>query len=214
MQRRELLLGAGAAVVANGRLAAPALSAEPKTLIHVPQASMATLDPVWTTAVVTRNAGAMLFETLYGRDERLIAQPQMVEGHVVENDGRTWKLTLRDGLRFHDNTPVLARDAAACIIRWMQTDAFGQNLRAATDELSAASDKVIQFRLKRPFPLLPAALAKPSAFCPVMPERLASTPVNSFFVSEANDILVISLSGSTASTKTAGHAAPTVQCVG
>ncbi|HEY4253737.1 MAG TPA: hypothetical protein VGM87_21190, partial [Roseomonas sp.] len=88
MQRRHLLLGAAAAVTAGGRLAAPALSAEPKTLIHVPQASMATIDPVWTTAVVTRNAGAMIWETLYGRDEHLNARPQMVEGHTVENDGK------------------------------------------------------------------------------------------------------------------------------
>ena len=55
-------------------------------------------------------------------------------------------------------------------------DGFGQALMAATNELAAEDDETILFRLKRPFPLLPDALAKtaPSA-CVMMPERLAVT---------------------------------------
>ncbi len=175
MKRRDFLATAAAGAAS---LSAPTAAQQRVTVRFVPQADLALLDPVFTTGLVTRNHGFMVFDQLYGLDDEFMPQPQMVEGHVIENDGKTWKLTLRDGLRFHDGTPVLARDAVASINRWMQTDAFGQTLRAATDELSAPSDKVIQFRLKKPFPLLPAALAKPSAFCPVMPERLASTPVN------------------------------------
>ena len=37
----------------------------------------------------------------------------MVEGHTVSNDGTEWNLRLREGLRFHDDTPVLARDVDA-----------------------------------------------------------------------------------------------------
>ena len=61
----------------------------------------------------------------------------MLEGHVVENDGKLWKLTLRDGLLWHDGEPVLARDCVASIKRWAARDAFGGALMAATDELSA-----------------------------------------------------------------------------
>src|ERR1700710_777518 len=101
----------------------------------------------------------------------------MVEGHQVDADALTWRLTLREGLRFHDGTPVLARDAVASIQRWAVRDSFGQALIAATDELSAPSDKVIQFRLKHRFPLLPDALAKPTnLMAAIMPERLAQTP--------------------------------------
>lgn len=173
MKRRDFLATAGAA-----GLSAPAGAQPAKVVKFVPQADLALLDPVFTTGLVTRNHGFLVFDQLYGLDDSFTPQPQMVEGHVIENDGKTWKLTLREGLRFHDGTPVLARDAVASINRWTQTDAFGQTLRATTEELSAPSDRVIQFRLKKPFPLLPTALAKPSAFCPVMPERLANTPFN------------------------------------
>ncbi|WP_408906642.1 ABC transporter substrate-binding protein [Roseomonas sp. CAU 1739] len=175
MQRRRLLFGAAAALTPSGRLATPALGAESKTLIHVPQASMATLDPVWTTAVVTRNAGAMLWETLYGRDERLSARPQMVEGHNVEDNGKRWTMRLRDGLLFHDGEPVRARDCVASIRRWMKRDPIGQTIEARLDALEAIDDRTLVFRLNKPFASLPYALAKTQPTPVIMPERLALT---------------------------------------
>ena len=175
MQRRPLLLGAAAAVATSGRPASPAFGSQPKVLIHVPQASMATLDPVWTTAVVTRNAGAMLWETLYGRDERLNPQPQMVEGHRVEDNGRRWTMRLREGLLFHDGEPVLARDCVASIRRWMKRDLVGQTVEARLDALEAVDDRTLVFRLSKPFASLPYALARTQPTPVIMPERLAVT---------------------------------------
>ena len=173
MMKRRVLLGSSAAALALPRIG---LGADFRTLKFVPQADLASLDPVWTTSYVTRNHGYLVYDTLYGLDERYQPQPQMVAGHDVAADGLTWRLTLREGLRFHDDTPVLARDAVASIMRWGKRDPFGQALLAATAELTAPSDKVIQFRLRRPFPLLPNALGKaPSPMCCIMPERLAQT---------------------------------------
>ena len=174
--RRRHLLQASAGLAAS--LAAPSLAGaqSARVLKFVPQADLAILDPVWTTAYVSRNHGYMIFDTLFGQDGSYKASPQMVEGAVAEQDGRVWRLTLRAGLKFHDNTPVLARDCVASIRRWGQRDAFGQVLMASTDELSAADDRTIVFRLKAPFPLLPDALGKtPSYMAPMMPERLART---------------------------------------
>ena len=177
MKRRTLLQGAGA--VLAGSVAAPGLvrAASATTLRFVPYADLALLDPIITTNYVTRTHALMVFDTLYALDAAYRAQPQMVAGHTVEPDGLTWRLTLREGLRFHDGTPVLARDVVASLKRWGVRDAFGGALFSAVDELGAPSDAVVQFRLKRPFPLLPEALGKPTSFIPViMPERLALTP--------------------------------------
>ena len=177
MQRRQVIQGVAATLVGLG---APhvASSQAARTLRFVPQADLALIDPVQSTALVTRNHGVMVFDTLYGLDDSFTPQPQMAEGHVIEDDGRTWRITLRPGLKWHDGTPVLARDIVASVQRWWQIDAFGQSLRSVTDELSAPSDTEVRFRLKRPFPLLPNVFAKPSAFCAIMPERLAKTPIN------------------------------------
>ncbi|MGI4954964.1 MAG: ABC transporter substrate-binding protein [Janthinobacterium lividum] len=175
MRRRSLLAATAATLAAPLAAPAPVRAASATTLKIVPASDLAALDPVWTTAPVVRNHGYMVFDTLYGTDAELRVQPQMAAGHVVENDGRQWTITLREGLRFHDGEPVLARDAVASIRRFGARDSFGETLMAATDELSAPDDRTLRFRLKRPFPLLPNALGKPSTMPCIMPERLART---------------------------------------
>ncbi|WP_431281089.1 ABC transporter substrate-binding protein [Humitalea sp. 24SJ18S-53] len=175
MPSRRQILGVTGALLGAPRLAG-AQNAASRTLRFVPQADLTVLDPVFNTATVTLAHGFMVFDTLYGLDADYNVQPQMVEGHVVEDDGRTWTLTLREGLRFHDGEPVRGRDCVASIRRWGARDMFGAELIAAIDELSAPTDRTIRFRLKRPFPLLPRALGKVTAAMPaMMPERLANT---------------------------------------
>ncbi len=172
MKRRSLLGMAAAS------LAAPSLvrAESERVLRFIPQSDVTALDPVWTSVYVTRNHAYLVFDTLYGQDDGFRAQPQMVAGATTEQDGKLWRMTLRDGLLFHDGTPVLARDCVASIRRWGRRDAFGQTLMGVTDELSAADDKTIVFRLKAPFPLLPDALGKVGFnMLPIMPERLANT---------------------------------------
>ncbi|MBK1656989.1 ABC transporter substrate-binding protein [Paracraurococcus ruber] len=173
MQRRSLFQAATAAAFA----APAALRAQSATTLRfTPQQDLVTLDPVTTTAYISRNHGYMVFDTLYGMDASFQATPQMVDGHRVEEDGRRWDLTLREGLWWHDGERVLARDCVASIRRWAKRDPFGATLLDTTDELSAPDDRTIRFRLKRPFPLLPIALGKASVpVCAMMPERLAAT---------------------------------------
>jgi peptide/nickel transport system substrate-binding protein len=178
MNRRQFL--AAAAALPGLSLAAPRLAsaqARARVLKYAPSTDLSVLDPMFTTAFVTRNHACMVYDTLYGVDEAQRPQPQMAEGHVIENDGKTWRITLRKGLRFHDGEPVLARDAAASLKRWASRDPYGVTLMERVDELSASSDRELVFRLKRPFPHLPDVLGKPTPCLPaIMPERLANTP--------------------------------------
>jgi peptide/nickel transport system substrate-binding protein len=183
MRRREVIrsglnLGLGAVASGSGVLGAPrvARAQNTKTLRFIPQADAAILDPMLTTGIVNRNHGLLIFDTLYGGDETFKAQPQMIAGHTVSDDGRTWTMTLRDGLKFHDGEPVRARDAVASLKRWGQRDAFAISVFGIVDELTAVDDKTLRWRLKSPFPLLPDALGKVGSICGfIMPERLANT---------------------------------------
>src|SRR6516164_6862447 len=175
MRRRDLLKAAGTGVVA---LAAPRIGRAEKAskLVYVPGEDLSVLDPVIGGPRSMRNHAYLVLDTLYGIDTNWMAQPQMVEGHQVEEDGLTWTLRLREGLRFHDREPVLARDVVVSIRRFAARISFAQALMAATEELSAPDDRTVRFRLKRPFPHLPDALAGPGGIVPaVMPERLAAT---------------------------------------
>jgi peptide/nickel transport system substrate-binding protein len=176
MKRRTLLAAAALSPAALSPLARPAIGQTAKTLIFVPQANLTSLDPIWTTATVTRNYAFLVFETLYGLDARLNPHPQMAAGHVVEDDGKRWTIKLRDGLTFHDGTPVLAQDCVPSLQRWMKRDAVGQILGGRLDALEAPDDRTLVFRLSKPFAALPFALARTQPSPPViMPARIAAT---------------------------------------
>ena len=175
--RRPLI----AAALALPDLAAPNLARaqSARTLRFVPQPNLgglASLDPVYTPQYGTRNAALLVWDTLYGVDANLVPRPQMCAGHEETEGGRVWTFTLRPGLLFHDNTPVLARDAVASLLRWMARDANGQTIRATLDSIEALDDARFRIRLTRPFPRMLFALGKmnpPVAF--IMPERIART---------------------------------------
>ncbi|MFH5926249.1 ABC transporter substrate-binding protein [Roseomonas xinghualingensis] len=176
MIRRRHLLGAAGAAAFSPAMPALAQPAGNRVLKMVPQANLTSLDPIWTTANITRNHGYMVYDNLYGMDSRFQPQPQLAEGHVVEDDGKRVIITLRQGPRFHDGEPVRAADAVQSLNRWMKRSPSGQKLAEFVDELSALDDRRLQFRLKQPFPFLISALAQVSnspAF--IMPERLART---------------------------------------
>lgn len=173
MKRRTFLAASAAATLAR-----PAIAQGVKPLIFVPQGNVVTMDPVWTTATVTRNAAAMVFDTLYGRDAKMNPKPQMVEGALVEDGGKTWTLKLRDGLTFHDGEKVLARDCVASLKRWMKRDPAGQTIETRLDALEVKDDRNLVFRLKKPFAGLPAALSKTQPTPIMVPERIANTDPN------------------------------------
>ena len=112
---------------------------------------------------------------LYGVNDELEPQPQMVESHEVSGDFKTWTFKLRPGLKFHDNTGVLAKDVTASITRWMARDApMGGPIKKRLDALEAVDDRTFRFRLNQPYPKMLFALGKsstPSLF--IMPERIA-----------------------------------------
>jgi peptide/nickel transport system substrate-binding protein len=174
LNRRQFLTGAAAAAVAAR---APAVHAQRRaTLRFVPHADLKVLDPIWTTAYITRNHGYMIYDTLFGTDEQLRVKPQMVETWSVTGRGLRWTFTLRDGLRWHDGAPVVAEDAVESIKRWSKRDPLGKLLAAHTAKLAPVDRKTFSLDLAQPFALVLEALGKPSSNVPfIMPARVAAT---------------------------------------
>jgi len=170
MKRRHFLAGAAA-------LAAPSIvhAQNSRVLRYVSSAGVVLTDPLATTIFPTFILGLQIFESLYSVDEQLRPRPQMAAGHALEDDGKRWVITLRDGLRFHDGEPVLARDCVASINRWMKRDGSGQTLALRLDALEAPDDRTVVFRLKKPFSQLAYVLGKTMPYLTaVMPARLAA----------------------------------------
>lgn len=167
-----------AALLAGGVLSAPAVANaqdDGKTITAVMHSGLRVLDPVITTAHITRDHGYMIYDVLTAVDENFEPQPQMADWDVSD-DKLTYTFTLRDGLKFHDGAPVTGKDVVASLTRWGKRDSGGQMIFDVTESLEAPDDKTIVWKLSEPFPPLLNVISKQSAVPPfIMPERVAET---------------------------------------
>jgi peptide/nickel transport system substrate-binding protein len=157
-------------------LALAAIPASAKTLTAVMHSDPRVIDPGFTTAYITRDHGYMVYDTLLAEDSNFKIQPQMADWKVSD-DRLTYTFTLRDGLKWHDGTPVTAEDCVASLKRWGRNDGMGQKLMDFTASLEATDDKTITLKLKEPYGLVLESIGKPSSLVPfMMPKRMAETP--------------------------------------
>src|ERR1700751_3459706 len=180
ISRRKLLKLAGVAPIATAFSDAwmsKASAADKKTITAVMHSDLRIIDPLFTTAYITRDHGYMVYDTLLATDSNFKVQPQMADWKVSD-DKLTYTFTLRDGLKWHDGSPVTAEDCAASLKRWGKNDNMGQKLMDFTASIEAPDAKTIVLKLKEPYGLVLESIAKPSSYVPfMMPKRLAETPV-------------------------------------
>ncbi len=173
--RRTFIATAFAAATLLGG-ALPA-AAQNNVMRFVPHANLTVLDPIWTTAYVTRNHGYMIYDTLFAVSQKGEIKPQMVDKWTTSKDGKTWTFTLRDGLEFHDGKPVTSEDVIASIKRWSTRDAMGGVLNKFVASWEAVDAKTFKLNLNEPCGIVLDALGKPSSNVPfIMPARIAATP--------------------------------------
>ncbi|PTW52061.1 ABC transporter substrate-binding protein [Rhodovulum kholense] len=164
-----------AALLAGGALLAPAAAFAETTITAVMHSALRVLDPVITTAHITRDHGYMIYDVLTAVDETFTPRPQMADWTVSE-DGLVYTFTLRDGLMFHDGAPVTGEDVVASLTRWGKRDSGGQLIFDVTASLEAPDDKTVVWTLSAPFPPLLNVISKQSAVPPfIMPARVAAT---------------------------------------
>jgi peptide/nickel transport system substrate-binding protein len=164
-------LAASTALVPTG----VALAQDGETITAVMHSGLRVLDPIITTAHITRNHGYMIYDVLIAVDENFAVHPQMAD-FEASDDGLIYTFTLREGLLFHDGAPVTAADVVASLERWGKRDSGGQMIFDVTTSLEATDDKTVTWTLSEPFAPLLETVGKPAAVPAfIMPERIAQT---------------------------------------
>ena len=181
MKFSRRIIGLASAVGVACAVAAGTASAQDDkiTVRSIPIGNLKVLDPIWTTAYITRNHAYMVWDTLFATDADGAIQPQMVDSWETSDDGLTWTFTLRDGLKWHDGAPVTAEDCVASIKRWGARDGMGQTLMDFTDSVEAVDDKTFKLVLNEPVGFVLDAFGKIDSNVPfMMPKRIAETDPN------------------------------------
>jgi peptide/nickel transport system substrate-binding protein len=157
-------------------LGSSAAWAQANVLRVVPHSNLAVLDPIWTTAYMSRNHGYMIYDTLFGTDENGKIKPQMVESWEESPDHRLWTFKLRKGLEFHDAKPVTGDDVIASLQRWGKRDAMGSALMQFVQRMDTPAPDTFRIFLGEACGFVLEALGKPSSNVPfIMPKRIADT---------------------------------------
>lgn len=179
----------GVAAAAAGAAALPFGAARAQdasgTLRIIPHASLTILDPVATTGYIVRNHGYLIYDTLFAQDATYAVQPQMASGYEVSEDGLTYRISLRDGLAWHDGSPVTAEDCALSLIRWGQVDGMGRRLFTYMESCTHDGADTIVLKLARPYGLVIQSIGKLSTNVPfMMPKMFASKPTSERLTAE------------------------------
>ena len=126
------------------------------TLQWVPQASLRTLDPVWTTAAMTHNAASQMYDAVFAWDSALQSQPQLVEEWSMTDDAKSYTFKIREGLTFHDGEVQTTDDVLASIARYEQRQPVGISIRQLGEpSYKKIDDVTFQMDMGKPFGLVP-----------------------------------------------------------
>lgn len=160
--------------VAGLSFAVPALAQDSVLRLRM-NGDINTVDPISTTNYTIRNASYLIYDTLFAMDANFEVQPQMAEGVAVSADGLVYTITLRDGLVFHDGSPVTAADAVASLQRWGKADGLGKIMFSKLASIAATDDKTLVITMAEAWAQVLPAIGKVSSNIPViMPARLAA----------------------------------------
>ncbi|RWO17795.1 ABC transporter substrate-binding protein, partial [Mesorhizobium sp.] len=175
--RREIIktgLAAGTALSMPTILRAQTSQADARTVRWVENAPPG-LDPIVST--VAKQHALAIYDTLFEPDSKGIPHPQMVGKWGVSEDKKTYTFQLREGLTFHDGSPVTAADCVASIRRWSQVDEGGKLIMAKAKDISKQDEKTFTITLDEPFPLLITLLGTYSGYyLAIMREKDAKLP--------------------------------------
>lgn len=180
ISRRDLMkvgISAGAALSFPSILRAQTSPSGARTVNMVLSADLQIFDPIFTTTDPTVYHSMAIYDMLFALDSKLVPQPQMVAKWGVSDDWKTYTFELRDGLSWHDGTPVTAADCVASIRRWAQVAPGGQLIMSRAKDVSKKDDRTFTIALTEPLGVLIdllATLSAPVLF--IMREKDADQP--------------------------------------
>jgi peptide/nickel transport system substrate-binding protein len=89
------------------------------SLIYARGADSISLDPINVTDGESIRVTHNIFETLFEYDNDLKLQPKLAESYKVSDDGLSWTITLKKGIKFQDGTDFNANAVVFNFERWM-----------------------------------------------------------------------------------------------
>lgn len=166
----------GAATPINPPAGQPAASrAQPKkggTLKVAIFGEAPSLDPMFTTATITKNLASQMFEALLSSDMHFRPQPDLAESYEMSRDGKTATFKLRRGITFHNGKDMTSADVVASLRRFTTLANRGKTIAGRLEDIKATDKYTVVMTFKQATGRLPLFLASGEEI--IMPEEIAN----------------------------------------
>lgn len=121
-----------------------------------------TLDVHMTSAYVTQEIGSHIVEGLYTINEKYESVPMLAENTLMSEDGKHYTITLRQGVKFHNDKEMTTADVLPSLERWLKKTSYGAILAKVLDRFEAKDDYTLEVYLNEPCVVLTTLLAFPN----------------------------------------------------
>ncbi len=153
--KRLLVLLAALLLLPAGALAT---NPEDSLLLGLTSVTTSRLNPFTSTEREFMSLTALVYEGLVSIDDDYNIKPCLAERWETSSDGRTWYFTLREGLTFHDGTPLTASDVVASaheILRMVEDTTVANkgphaSLRYFISDIQSNDNLTVVIRTSRP----------------------------------------------------------------
>ncbi|MDG3579647.1 ABC transporter substrate-binding protein [Rhizobium sp. YJ-22] len=133
-----------------------------------------TLDVMQTATDIVLTIDQHIFETLYTYDAQWKSVPLLAASMPeISEDGLTYRIPIREGVKFHDGSDLDSRDVTASLKRWMALYPKGKQVATIVESLTEDGDHAVVFKLKSRYAPLLATLSQASVIMPS--EKIADT---------------------------------------
>jgi peptide/nickel transport system substrate-binding protein len=164
-----LALGATAVVASAALLPAAALAQEPRmggSIVAVVEGEPTSVDPAFDYDFVSGLATSSITEPLLKFCEGDTALcPNLATDWTVSEDGMTYTLTIRDGVNFHDGSPMTVEDVVFSLdrIRDPELGSYVGWMLGNVADVQATDESTVVITMSQPDALLEYALASTAA---------------------------------------------------
>ncbi len=167
-----LLLGfVVASPVLAGQAAAPAIP-RGGTLKFATIGEPPNLDIMAVPADLVTMIAQHVFEQLFAFDAKYEVKPMLAQSVSVSQDGKTYTIPLRQGVKFHNGQEMTSADVLASLNRWTKVSSRGKIAAQSIESIAASDGRTVVLKLKAPFAPLLSFLAFQNTAAAIYPKAI------------------------------------------
>jgi len=142
---------AAGTAVATGGADASAGGKKGGTLKVAINTDLASVDMMWGTPNINRDVMGHVYEFLFTMSEKNTYIPMLAEKDMdISADGKTFTITLRQGVKFHNGADFTSADAVASLERWHRMTTRGKTIAANLTSITAKDDHTVEMVFSQP----------------------------------------------------------------